>query len=250
MIATILLCALALPDSGAPWASLTITTGNDSAVVVMDSVRRGMTPLTVDSLAPGTHILRLAQGEMTSWLTGTLRDTVRCIAGEHRTLRYSFPRRVMIVTDPSGAMLFAGDSAIGATPIVLAVPPDGVPGGFSAVKDGYERAILPLPPGGNGITRAALHKLWQSEPPEGALVKESNGTRSSFNVYAAGGVTLIAGAAAAYFKIKADNRNADYQASGNPALRDETRRLDTAAAVSLLVTQIGFGFLTYVLLAD
>ena len=250
MIASILLGALALADSGSSWATVTITTENDTAIVIVDSVRRGTTPLTLDSLAPGTHILKLVQSDVSSWLTGSITDTLRCTSGDRRTLRYGFPRKVMIVTNPSGAMLFAGDSAIGSTPTVVAIPTEGLPSVFSAVKEGYERTIVPLPPGGSGITRAAMTKLWQAESPEGSLVKESSGTRSSLKVYAAAGLTLAAGAAAAYFKIKADNRNADYTATGNPLLRDETHRLDTAAAVSLLVTQIGFGFLTYFLLAD
>lgn len=236
--------------SGSMAASLAITSGADSALVFVDSVRRGMTPLTIDSLPPGNHVLRLVHADAASWLTGTIVDTVRLGAGERRALRYSFERRVLIITDPSGALVFAGDSSLGTTPMVFSFPAEGVPGGLSAAKQGYERAVLPLPPGQGGITRAVLKKFWQSEPPEGALVKESNGDRSSLRLYVAGGITLVSGMAAAYFKIKADNRNAAFQVSGNPALRDETRRLDTAAALSLVATQIGFGFLTYFLLAD
>jgi hypothetical protein len=235
---------------GQAGVSLTIATGPDTALVFIDSVQRGTTPLTVDSLAAGNHIIRLVHADVPSWLTGTILDTVHCGPGERRTLRYSFERRVLIITDPSGALVFAGDSSLGTTPMVFALPPGGIPGGLSASKQGYERMVIPLPPGQGGITRAVLKKLWQSDPPEGALVRESNGDRSSIRLYVAGGITVVAGIAAAYFKIKADNRNAAYQANGSPALRDETRRLDTAAGISLIATQIGFGFLTYFLLAD
>ena len=236
--------------SGATAASVTIDSGADSALVFLDSVPRGLTPLTIDSLPPGSHVLRLVHADAASWLTGTIVDTLHLAAGERRTLRYSFERRILIITDPSGAVVFAGDSSLGTTPLAFSVPAEGIPGGISAAKQGYETAVLPLPPGQGGITRAVLKKLWQSEPPEGALMKESNGDRSSLRLYVAGGITLVSGMAAAYFKIKADNRNAEFQLSGNPALRNETRRLDTAAALSLVATQIGFGFLTYFLLAD
>jgi hypothetical protein len=257
MIVLTLLCSLGMawgapapPDSGGATASLTIATGTDTALVYVDAVRRGVTPVTIDSLPPGDHTIRLLHADVSSWLTGTITDTLHLDAGEHRTLRYSFDRRVLVITDPSGAVVFAGDSSLGATPMVLTLPAEGFPGGLTAATPGYERAVLPLPPGQGGITRAVLKKLWQSEPPEGALVTESNGERSAVRLYVAGGLTLASGVAAAYFKIKADDRNAQFQASGNPALRDETRRLDTAAALSLVATQIGFGLLTYFLLAD
>ena len=252
-------CTLGLTWSGAvasdsasveTRAVLSVDTGADTALVIIDSIRRGTTPLTIDSLAPGKHIIRLVNTDLSSWLTGAINDTLQLHAGERRALRYIFDRRVMIITDPSGAVVFAGDSALGNSPLVLSLSSGAPSGAFSVEKQGYERTVVPLPPGRGGIMRAVLKKLWQSEAPEGALVNESTGDRSSLRLYVAGGATLLSGIAAAYFKIRADNRNADFLAHGSPALRDETRRLDTAAAISLLATEIGFGFLTYFLLAD
>jgi hypothetical protein len=75
-------------------------------------------------------------------------------------------------------------------------------------------------------------------------------SKTSLRFYLAGGATILSGVAAAYFKIKADDRNALYELTGDPALRDETHRLDTAAGISLLATEIGFALLTYYLLSD
>ena len=239
-------------DTSAPaQCSLTIRTGTDSASVYLDSVRAGRTPLTIDALRGGSHVIRLVQEDTTSWLTGSITDTVYLSPGESRTLRYAFERRVMVVTDPSGALVYIGDSAAGTTPLMLTSGARSLPSDVSVVRSGYDRTIVPLPGSGSGVARAVLHKMWQSEPPESPFMSESGSSeRTGLRLYVAGGLTVAAGAAAAYFKIKADGRNELYQASGNPAFRDETRRLDVSAAIALVATQIGFAFFTYYLLSD
>ena len=240
------------PDSSAPArCSLTIRTGPDTATVYVDSVRAGRTPLSRDSLRGGSHVLRLVQEDTTSWLTGSITDTVYLSPGESRTLRYAFERRVMVVTDPSGALVYIGDSAAGTTPLMLTSSPRPLPSDVSVVRSGYESTIVPLPGSGSGVARAVLHKMWQSEPSENPFMKESGSSeRTGLRLYMAGGLTVAAGAAAAYLKIKADGRNALFQETGNPALQDETRRLDVSAAIALAATEIGFAFFTYYLLSD
>ena len=246
--------SLSLPhaDASVPArCSLTIRTGADTATVYLDSVRAGRTPFTIDSVRGGSHVLRLVQEDSTSWLTGSITDTVSIAPGESRTLRYAFERRVMVVTDPSGALVYIGDSAAGITPLMLTSLTRPLPADVSVVRTGYESTIVPLPGSGSGVARAVLHKMWQSEPSENPFMNESGSSeRTGLRLYMAGGLTVAAGAAAAYFKIKADGRNAIYQETGDPTLRDETRRLDVSAAIALVATQIGFAFFTYYLLSD
>ena len=239
-------------DSTAPApCSLTLRTGTDTAWVFIDSFRAGKTPLTVDSLHGGRHALRLVQSDLSSWLTGSIDDTIFLAPGEQRTLRYSFERRVMVVTDPSGAIVSIGDSTAGTTPLVLVSGATGIPSSITVERKGYEKTSLLLPAGGSGIARAALQKIWQSEPSESPLMTESGRSeRTGLRLYVAGGVTIVAGVASAYWKIKADGRNALYQKTGDPAFQRETHRLDTSSALALLVTQAGFAFFTYFLLSD
>jgi hypothetical protein len=234
-----------------PFCSLELRTGSDTAWVILDSVRAGRTPLTLDSLRPGRHILELVQNDVSSWLTGTVRDTVTLSPGEHRTLRYTFDRRVMVVTDPSGAVVFMGDSIAGTTPCVLVSGSRGLPSSVTAERKGYEKAVIPLPPGSSGIARTELQKIWQSEALESPLMTESGGSnRTGFRLFVAGGVTVAAGVAAAYYKIKADGENALYQGTGDSSFQRETHRLDTSAAIALFVTEVGFAFFSYYLLSD
>jgi hypothetical protein len=239
-------------DSTAPaLCSLTLRTGTDTAWVFIDSVRTGKTPLTVDSLRGGRHALRLVQSDLSSWLTGSINDTVFLAPGEQRTLRYAFDRRVMVITDPSGAIVSIGDSIAGTTPLLLVSRSAGLPSSVTVERKGYEKTAILLPAGESGVARAALHKIWQSEPSESPLMIESGrAERTGLRLYVAGGVTVAAGVAAAYWKIRADGQNALYQETGDPAFQRTTHRLDTSAAFALLATQIGFAFFTYFLLSD
>lgn len=239
-------------DSTAPaLCSLTLRTGTDTAWVFIDSFRAGKTPLTVDSLRGGSHALRLVQTDLSSWLTGSINDTIVLAPGEQRTLRYAFDRRVMVITDPSGAIVSIGDSIAGTTPLVLVSPSMGLPSSVTVERKGYEKTSILLLRGESGIARAALQKIWQSEPSESPLMTESGRSeRTGLRLYVAGGVTIVAGVAAAYLKIKADGKNALYQDTGDPAFQRETHRLDTSSALALLVTQVGFAFFTYFLLSD
>lgn len=242
-------------DSTAPaLSSLTLQTGTDTAWVFIDSFRAGRTPLTVDSLRGGRHAVRLVHSDLSSWLTGSIDDTVLLAPGEHRTLRYAFERRVMIVTDPSGAIVSMGDSIAGTTPLVLvsrSTGAGGLPSSVTVERKGYEKTVIVLPGGESGIARAALQKIWQSEPFESPLMIESGSAdRTGPRLYIAGGVTVAAGVAAAYLKIKADGKNALFRDTGDPALQRATHRLDTSAAFALLATQIGFACFTYFLLSD
>jgi hypothetical protein len=219
--------------------------------VFIDSVRAGTTPLTVDSIREGQHILRLVQTDLGSWLTGSIADTITLAPGEQKTLRYTFERRVMVVTDPSGAIVYLGDSAAGTTPLVLSSRTNGLPAEVTVERKGYEKTVIPIPSGESGIARAILQKIWQSEPVESALMAESGRSeRTGLRLYVAGGITVAAGIATAYLKIRADGRFALYQQTGDPSFQRQTRDLDTSAALTLLATEAGFAFFTYFLLAD
>lgn len=241
------------PDSASTggFSSLTIDSGNDTAYVFLDSVRVGTTPFTADSLAPGLHRLRLVQIDLSSWLTGTINDTVLLAPGDRKTMSYHFIPRINLITEPSGATVSIADSIIGTTPLMISASSgQALPERVTVEKHGYEKMVIPLTTGQEGINFVLLKKIWQSDLPEGPMSNEVTGGRSSLKIFIAGGAALAAGVATAYFKIKADGRNQQFLETGIPSLRDDMRRLDTAAAISLVVTQIGFAFFSYFLLSE
>lgn len=227
-------------------ATLRITSQPDSATVFLDGNRAGRTPLLLEGIAPGTHTLRLVAGDPGDWFSDVTRDTITLAGGDIRDLHYRLDRQCAIMTSPSGAEVLIGDSVAGTTPLLLpydlarsgqvrvrlagsSVPPIVVePGSRStviiplALDAGADAEVQDLHPGGSGRT--------------GILI-------------AAGGVVL-SGGAAAYFKISADEKNAEYQRTGDPALRDQRNRRDLQAAVSLVVLQVSAAVLAGLLLAE
>jgi hypothetical protein len=201
------------------------------------------------SAAPGKHLLRLVHADLTSWLTGSIVDTVLLSGGGERKLRYEFERRFMIITIPAGASVTIGDSVAGTTPLLMRVPAGTVLPPLLVSKKGYTAMPLVAPPGQGGIARAILTPAWQAEQAESPLQSDSP-ARSPLRYYITGGATLLSGAAAAYLKIKADGQNELFLRTGDPDRWNDTRRYDTAAAIALVATEIGFAFLTYFLLSD
>ena len=240
------------PDSAGPGSgSITIRTGTDTAIVFIDSLRAGTTPLTVDSLRAGKHLPQ-ALPEGSPFLAhrknqrhrgrfpGRAADAhVRVRAprhGHHRSFRCG---RV------HGGLRGRNDAVrphIGnrRTPLERHARAERV----------REDDTLP-PQGRSGHCTCGTPEIMAiraaREPPDDG--KRQRGTYGAQAVRR-GGVAVAAGIAAAYFKIKADGQNVLFQQSGDASFQRETNRLDTSAAISLLVTEVGFGFFSYYLLSD
>ena len=72
-------------------------------------------------------------------------------------------------------------------------------------------------------------------------------SKNSLPIIAAAGATVIAGAAAAWTKIRADDLYNEYQQTGSQTALDNVRRLDLASGVSLVASQAGLLLLGYLL---
>ncbi|HEY6953043.1 MAG TPA: PEGA domain-containing protein [Bacteroidota bacterium] len=68
--------------------------------------------------------------------------------------------------------------------------------------------------------------------------------------YAAGATMILSGALSAYLKTHSDNEFDNYIATGDPQYLSTTRRLDKWAGVTLFISEISFGYLTYLLLSE
>jgi hypothetical protein len=220
----------------------------DTALVTIDSAFSGGTPLTV-SVPAGRHILRLVHSDVASWLTGSITDTLILSPGGEKKLHYQFERRFLVVTTPDGASVTVGDSLFGTTPLVMRLPAGAGLPTLLLRKKGYASASLTAPPGAGQIAHAVLARAWQAEQEESPLQSDIP-VHTPWRYYIAGGATLLSGAATAYLKIRADEQNDLFLRTGDPARWNETRRYDTAAAITLVATEIGFAFLTYFLLSD
>ena len=237
-----------------PETSVTILANVDSSVVFIDAGWKGLTPLSLNDLTPGTHRLVLQQPDAESWLTSSIADTIRVVAGQPLTLRYRFEPRYLIQSAPFDAEVALGDSIIGKTPLTLSAGPPLLldrKTTFTIRKPGYEAGTVDIGRAQHGVLSVTLKHLWETNENQETVFRPDNGKISKpLRLTLAIAGTVVSGAAAAYFKIRADDRYLEYRRSGSPDLLAQSQRLDTAAAVALIATQIGVGLFTYFVLSD
>ncbi len=232
-----------------PPVRFTIVADQPGATVFLDADSVGTTPLMLTLTQGGKRHLRLVPGEATSWLVDPVSDTidvdVLSSRGTQHTLRYTFSSKVLIVSTPAEAEVWRGDSLIGTTPLVVqrASPP------LLLRKMGYADTTLDISQAPAGILKTSLQKVWKSAPDE-SLFKDVEESRSSLRLYITGATTVIAGAASAYFKVRADNLYSKYVRTGDPNQLAEVNRLDTAAGIALAATQLGLGLFAYFMLSE
>ncbi len=238
-------------STAVPRASLTVRASVDSAVVMLDGRQAGVTPLTIDTLSPGSHVLRVIDPDVSNWLTEIITDTVRLQPGERLVRTYELTPKVSLGTTPAGARVFLNDSLVGMTPLVFLRDSTFGHSLLTLRKDGFKPLIIQLQDSGRGSLHFSLAPEWPGNAPENnmfaqALVPE----RSRTVTYISGATAVLAGIATAYLKIKADDRQDQYVLTGDPSLQAERVRLDRGAAITYVVTQISFGIFAYFLLSD
>lgn len=234
-------------------ARLEVTTALDSAAVFLDTLQLGKTPLMLDSVSPGTHSIRIVPPQPDAWTVQPVLDTVILLPGQTLVRSYRLRTFLPVRTDPGGAQLFLNDSLAGITPLLVRssdIRPDTR---LELRMDGFEPVVvLPSALAGETVLTVALKSGLRSQTPAGApsvLTTQSWDARTVGRVVS-GGVSILAGIGAAYFKVAADQKQEAYLATGDPALASERRRLDTLAAVSLILSQAGIIVLSYLLIAD
>ncbi len=228
-------------------ASLSVQSIPDSAYVVLDGHGIGTTPLSRDSISPGTHTLLLQHPDVESWLTEPTVDTVRLEPGEIKTLRYTLRSRYLISSSPFGAEVIVGDSSIGTTPLVTSL--DLNQRSIVLQRAGYEPSSLRV--SDDHMVSIPLKKLWNQQGVDETYFRELDGrSERPVGLYIAGAATVVSGVAAAYFKVKADGRYQQYLNTGNSTLLSQTNGLDMAAGIAIAATQVGLGLFTYFLFSQ
>jgi hypothetical protein len=170
-------------------------------------------------------------------------------------------------SDPEGAEVYDGSTLIGVTPI------DSLSTGAGAhvLRLFYPNArfwnsvsvidTLTLVPfqmktrlvqfgvvAGHGIFRRTLESA--EEDPNVFFASSGSENNKASIGYAAGVTMILSGAFSAYLKTNSDNDFDAYIASRDPNLLSRVHRLDTWAGVSLFISEISFGVLTYILLSE
>jgi hypothetical protein len=235
------------PDTLSSYSSMSVISPIDGVRIYVDSLFFGFTPQDSIRISSGFHILRFIHPDHRNWFIRAVVETVQLKPHEHIIRDVRFPRLCRITTNPFNATAMMGDSVCGTTPLMIPMTGGGV--NLSISKDGF-----------NGITRRFegdheqfhidLERSFIPKMNDGSLYLSPISSKGNTTVYFSAGATLLAGAAAAYFKIKADNSYSDYRLTGDPAALDKVHSLDTASGVSLIVAEISFFLMSYLLFSQ
>jgi hypothetical protein len=235
------------PDS--TQALLVVDSSPESAWVMLDTASIGKTPCSLAVHAPASYHLRLQHPDLANWLTGAVEETLAVRPGEIVRRTYQLPVWTLVVSSPMGAEIFAGDSLLGSSPLLLRPGKISRSAPLTARLRGYESATANPAMATRGVLRIPLRA--STEP--GTFIDQrllDIPRPSSTRLYLTGGGALLAGAAAAYFKVKADNANSDYILNGDPASLSDRNRYDRASGVFLVVTQVSLGLFLAFLMSE
>ncbi len=226
------LCALSAQNCK---SLLRITTGTDSSGIYIDGRLSGKGSLKVE-LEKGIHVIAATEPPR-MWNPRTLTDTVNITGcGETKNVRFSFAAFRYLNTSPQDVSVSQRDSVIGYTPLFI---PESV-SVISLYKEGFSPETVNL----KTIKPGEKIDLTFTGRPYG----ESFYRRGIFK-YLLGGIVLLGGATA-YFKLKADNRFSEYQATGIASKLSETRKYDLISGITMGALEINFGILLYYFLSD
>lgn len=238
-----------LPAADSLHALLVISTSPESAWVMLDSSVAGRTPCSLAVRAPARYHVRILSPDVSSWLSTSIDDTLEAMPGETVTRFFVLETWTLVTSSPMGAEIAVGDSILGTTPLIMR------PGRLSSTTPltfrlhGYEPATANLGMAAEGILRVPLRATSDMNIP----VVPSGVTEarpSHLRLYLTGGGAIVAGAAAAYFKMKADNANNDYLATKDPAFSSDRDRFDTTSGVFLIVAQASLGLFVAFLMSE
>ena len=226
-------------------ATMRITTAPSGATIILDSSSLGTTPLEVKNILPGVHILHYIHPEKNSWLHPSIEESLIVKNGQHVERDIHFPLVYHITSDPFGASVIENDSIIGKTPMILSTP-SGLTS-ITLTKNGYENAAAVLPSAGGEVHVQMEAQKNISGNTSDLLMNDR--TKNSTHAYIVSGAAVVSGVVAAYFKIKADGRYADYRNTGDTGILTEVHRFDTISGVALVSCQASLILLSYLLLS-
>jgi len=232
-------------------SSLTVLCASQGASVFVDSLYVGLAPLTLANIPKGSHIIRINAGAPEDWYNRPIVDTISLMPGDRTTLRFSFDAAVLVSSVPAGATIRVGHDSLGTTPAMVHVSCSNTRREAHLELSGYRDTSLTLPgspyqPVTVSLKRGVLGKIGNVLPGSGESVK----SRTRLPLYITVGSGILTGAAAAYFKIKADNAQSMAALTGNPTLEPKLRQWDSISAGFLVTSQLCLGLFLFLLFSE
>jgi hypothetical protein len=230
---------------------LSVASSPAGADVYLDSLYLGKTPIREYALPEGSYRLKLYYPSVFAWDALSKEDTVSISAQGRSEKVYQLGTVLRVQSVPEGGNVMYQGNDLGVTPLYLTSPVQ-LRGELVIQKEGFVPQSLPIS-GNENVTLAAR---LQSENGKAGLrfpevLSESKAIGPNhWLTYASVSTMIVSGVVSAYLKDQANRKFDRYVATRDPALLSSTRRLDREAAASLIVTQLSFALLTYLLLSE
>ncbi|MGB5849370.1 MAG: hypothetical protein WBH40_12830 [Ignavibacteriaceae bacterium] len=214
---------------------LTIISDIENVNIFIDDSLAGTGKNINAILSKGRHKI-FALENSDRWVSKTFIDSLNITDCNDITLQYNFSDKVLLNTEPQDVYVFSNDSLIGYTPLLIPMELNNI----RLEKNGFESKII-------GYSDFGINKPvklnYVGEYDDGNFFD-----KTLFKILI--GTMVALGATTAYLKLEADDKFAEYKITGDPALLEQTNRLDTLSAVTFVALQINFGAIIYFFLVD
>jgi hypothetical protein len=214
---------------------LTIISDIENVNIFIDDSFAGTGKNITVILLKGKHKI-VALENSDRWDSKTFIDSLNITDCNDITLQYNFSDEVLLNTEPQDAYVFSNDSLIGYTPLLIPIEMNNI----RLEKNGFENKIISY--SDFGINKP-IKLNYTGEYDDGNFFD-----KTLFKILI--GTMVALGATTAYFKLEADDKFAQYKITGDPALLEQTNRLDTVSAATFVALQLNFGAIIYLFLVD
>lgn len=214
---------------------LTIISDIENVNIIIDDSLAGTGKSINVLISKGKHKI-VALENSDRWDAKTFIDSVNIINCNDTTLQYNFSEEVLLNTEPQDAYVFSRDSLIGYTPLLIPRELTDI----RLEKNGYESKKISY--SDFGINKP-IKLNYTGEYDDGNFFD-----KTLFKILI--GTMVALGATTAYFKLEADDKFAEYKITGDPALLDQTNRLDIISGATFVALQLNFGAIIYFFLVD
>jgi hypothetical protein len=214
---------------------LTIISDIENVNIFIDDSLAGTGKNFSANLSTGRHKIVVLENS-DRWDSKTFIDSLNLTDCNDITLQYNFNKKVLLNTEPQDAYVFNNDSLIGYTPLLIPMELNNI----RLEKNGFENKII-------GYSDFGINKPvklnYVGEYDDGNFFD-----KTLFKILI--GTMVALGATTAYLKLEADDKFAEYKITGDPALLEQTNKLDTLSAITFVALQINFGTIIYLFLVD
>jgi hypothetical protein len=190
----------------------------------------------VVKLEPGEYEIKVREDKL-KWNSQIFIDRIEIERNsKNLKLNYKFIDPIILKTIPDDSQIFAGDSLLGNSPLLLS----------------SEFSDLTIKKNNFADKNIILNEAAVNKPIELKFIGEEKNGRFVGSKLFWGLITsaVALGTTAAYYKIKADKNYDKYLDTGKKDFLDETDRQDLFSGVSFGALQLNLGFLLYLILDE